>query len=82
MFITGFMDISWVAVLLHVRNHGIMSTTKTSKTLSGSDDFAVLLEKALNSRTPYYTDVSNQRERFELLKLRLSSHRNVSFAQR
>ena len=44
---TGFMDISWMAVLLHVRNYGIMSTTNASKTLSGPADFAALRKKVL-----------------------------------
>jgi hypothetical protein len=50
------MDISWMAVLLHVRNYGIIATTKTNKTLSGPGDFAVLQEKALNSQISYCRD--------------------------
>jgi hypothetical protein len=67
---------------MYIRNYGIMGTTKTSKTPSVPGDFAVLHEKALGSQVWCCLVTSNQSEIFELLKLRLSSHRNVSFAQR
>jgi hypothetical protein len=82
LFMTGFMDISWMAVLLHVRNYGIMSTTNASKTLSGPADFAALRKKVLGSQVLCCLVTSDQCEILELLKLRLSSHRNVSFSQR
>jgi hypothetical protein len=33
LFMPGFMDISWMDVLLRVRNRGIMGTTKALKNL-------------------------------------------------
>jgi hypothetical protein len=46
----GFTDISWMAVLLHVRNYGIIGTTKASENLYSDRDCAISLKNALGSQ--------------------------------
>jgi hypothetical protein len=80
---TGFTDISWMAVLLHVRNHGIMGTTKASENLY-SDQTAVQFHLKTPSAHRYCTIQAPE------TNVKYSSYsylgflqpRNVSFAQR